>query len=250
MIEIRNVSKTYRGSKHRSVDSLSLTIQPGEIFGFLGPNGAGKTTTIRMMTGILTPDEGDIQIAGYSIRKNAVEAKRYIGYVPDSPEPYDRLTGMEYINFIADIYHVTVEERKQRLPQLLQKFRMEDAVHHFIHSYSRGMKQKVTLIATLLHQPQLWILDEPMVGLDPQAALTLKEMMRQYRALQHSVFISTHVLEVAEKLCDRIGIIDKGRLIAVGTLNELQQGQGNMIEDHATLEQLFIQLTNDDSIAG
>ncbi|PTX59143.1 ABC-2 type transport system ATP-binding protein [Melghirimyces profundicolus] len=243
MIWLGNVSKHYSGSDRPAVDQLQLTVERGEIFGFLGPNGAGKTTTIKMITGILEPDAGDIEVEGISLRKDPLSAKKKIGYVPDGAEPFPRLTGMEYIGFMADIYEVDPETRRRRIPELLEKFGMEHAVGDLIDGYSRGMKQKITLIAALLHRPSVWILDEPMVGLDPKSASVLKEEMKTYSREGRTVFFSTHVLEVAERLCDRLAILKDGRLVAKGKLEELRRGTGGEVTDERSLENLFLELT-------
>lgn len=245
MIRLQNISKRYGNSPHKAVDQLNLEVASGEIFGFLGPNGAGKTTTIKMITGIVKPDEGEIEVDGVSVLKDPLEAKKRIGYVPDGAAPFEKLTGMEYIQFMADIYQVPTEERVDRLPKLLSQFKMEEAVGDLIQSYSRGMKQKITLIATLLYQPSVWILDEPMVGLDPQSAHLLNEQMREHSDAGNTVFFSTHVLEVAERLCDRLAIIHKGRVIAYGTLEDLRKGKGDGVTDEETLEKLFLELTEE-----
>jgi len=238
VIQIKNLSKSYNKGKIKAVDNLSLHVRPGEIFGFLGPNGAGKTTTIKMMVGLLNPDEGSIVINGFDIRKQPLEAKKSIGYVPDNPDVYDRLTGIEYLNFMADVYRTPLSIRKERIKYYLEMFNLEDAAHDLIKSYSHGMKQKIVLTGALIHDPAVWILDEPLVGLDPKAAHLLKEQMRRHCDKGNTVFFSTHILEVAEKICDRIGIISKGRLIAIGTMEELRQG------DRAeSLESIFLELT-------
>ena len=238
MIDIRNVSKSYNKGSVKAVDNLNLKVNKGEIFGFLGPNGAGKTTTIKMIIGLLNPDEGSIFINGTDIRKNAIEAKRNIGYVPDNPNLYERLTGTEYLNFMADVYQVTAEQRKQRIEHYLEMFELNDAASDLIKSYSHGMKQKIALTGALIHNPAVWILDEPMVGLDPKSVHLLKEQMREHCDKGNTVFFSTHILEVAEKLCDRIGIIHRGKLVASGTMDELRQGD---IKD--SLENIFLELT-------
>lgn len=238
MLKIENVTKSYAKGKVKAVDSLNLDVRDGEIFGFIGPNGAGKTTTIKMITGILPPDSGDILINGKSIRSDNIEAKMDIGYVPDSQDIYDRLTGMEYLNFIADVYRVPLEKRKETIGRFLSIFHLQNHAGELIKSYSHGMKQKLMVTAALLHEPPLWILDEPLTGLDPEAALALKDAMRAHCKTGNTVFFSTHVLDVAERLCDRIGIIKGGKLIAVGTLDELRSG-----EKGASLEQLFFELT-------
>lgn len=238
MIDIRNVSKSYNKGSVKAVDSLNLKVSKGEIFGFLGPNGAGKTTTIKMIIGLLNPDDGSIIINGTDINKNAIEAKKNIGYVPDNPNLYERLTGTEYLNFMADVYRVPAEQRRQRIEHYLEMFELNDAASDLIKSYSHGMKQKIALTGALIHNPAVWILDEPMVGLDPKSAHLLKEQMREHCDKGNTVFFSTHILEVAEKLCDRIGIIHKGRLIASGTMDELRQG-----DNKDSLENIFLELT-------
>lgn len=238
MLNIVDVSKSYNKGAVKAVDSLNLSVPKGEIFGFLGPNGAGKTTTIKMMTGILTPDSGTISINGYDIQKNPLEAKQSIGYVPDNPDVYEKLTGMEYLNFMADMYRVPKKERSERIEYYLDMFQLKDAAGDLIKSYSHGMRQKIVISGALLHKPALWILDEPLVGLDPRSAHLLKEEMKRHCEQGNTVFFSTHILEVAEKLCDRVGIIHKGKLIAVGTLEELKSS-----EKTASLENIFLELT-------
>jgi len=240
MIQLQDISKTYAKNGKKAVDHLSLHVRAGELFGFIGPNGAGKTTTIRMMTGILTPGEGTLTIAGHRMDQDRIAAQRKIGYVPDGNELYDRLTGMEYLNFMGDVYQVDAARRKQHIEKYLSLFELEDAVNQQIRSYSRGMKQKLLVIGALIHNPPVWILDEPLGGLDPRAAHLLKEEMIRHCQAGNTVFFSTHVLEVAEKLCTRIGIISHGQLRAEGTLEELRSG-----ETGASLEDLFLELTED-----
>lgn len=240
MFDFDQVSKQYAKGKVKAVDALSLHVQRGEVFGFIGPNGAGKTTTIKLLTGILTPDAGNITIGGYDMARNPLDAKRLIGFVPDNQEMYERLTGMEYLDFLADIYQVDAIRRKAHLEKYLALFELQDAAYQQIRSYSRGMKQKLTLIGALIHRPPLWVLDEPMTGLDPKAAHLLKEEMRAHCQAGNTVFFSTHVLDVAEKLCDRIAIIAHGKLIAEGTMASLRSG-----EQGASLEQLFLEMTQD-----
>ena len=238
MIKINNLSKSYNRGVVKAVDNLNLHVKPGEIFGFLGPNGAGKTTTIKIMVGLLNPDEGSITINGFDNQKDPIEAKRSIGYVPDSPVIYDRLTGLEYLDFVASVYQVHPDIKMQRINYFLDMFELVDAANDLIKSYSHGMKQKIVLTGALIHKPALWIMDEPMVGLDPRSSHLLKELMREHCNNGNTVFFSTHILEVAERLCDRIGIIHKGKLIAIGTLEELRHGE------HAhTLENIFLELT-------
>ena len=240
MIDLQHVTKSYAKNGVKAVADLSLKVEGGELFGFIGPNGAGKTTTIKLMTGILQPDDGEIIMAGHPMTKERLEAQRLIGFVPDGNDLYDRLTGMEYLNFMADIYQVSQAQRKNHIEEYLDIFSLEDAVNNQIRSYSRGMKQKLTVIGALIHQPPVWILDEPMSGLDPRASHLLKEEMKKHCEAGNTVFFSTHVLEVAEKLCTRIGVITHGALKAVGTLEELRSG-----ETGASLEELFLELTDD-----
>ena len=240
MIQFEHVVKQYGKSGVRAVDDLNLTGEQGKVFGCIGPNGAGKTTTIKLLTGILQPTSGRVLVGGRDMAHEPIEAKRLIGFVPDSHETYDRLTGLEYLRFMADIYGVSSEARKAHIEKYLSLFELEDAAGQQIRSYSRGMKQKLTIIGALIHQPPVWVLDEPMVGLDPRAAHILKEEMRRHCEAGNTVFFSTHVLEVAEKLCDEIAIIDKGRVVAQGTLEQLRSG-----ESGASLEQLFLELTED-----
>lgn len=240
MIRLEHVSKQYGKGKVKALDDLTLHVEKGKVFGFIGPNGAGKTTTIKLLTGILAPTEGSVIIGGQDMVANPLAAKRLIGFVPDSHEMYERLTGLEYLNFMADIYGVDAAARKAHMGKYLALFELEDAAGDQIRSYSRGMKQKLTIIGALIHQPPVWILDEPMVGLDPKATHLLKEEMRRHCEAGNTVFFSTHVLDVAEKLCDEIAIINKGKLIAEGTLEELRSG-----EKGASLEQLFLEMTGE-----
>ena len=240
MISFKNVSKSYiRGKK--SVDSLSFEVRDGEIFGFLGPNGAGKTTTIKMLTGILDIDEGDILIDGKSIKTDSIEAKKQFGYMPDSPDVFLKLKGIEYLNFIADVYEVSSKERKEKIETLAKKFEIYEELNSQMQSYSHGMRQKLMIISALLHNPKNWILDEPMTGLDPKSSFDLKEMMKKHKEEGNAVFFSTHILEVAEKLCDRIGIINKGKLLFVGTYEEMKE----KLKENASLEYLFLEITED-----
>lgn len=237
MLKIERLSKAYNKSNVKAVSDLNLELRPGEIFGFLGPNGAGKTTTIKMLTGILQYDEGKISVCGCDLKTEANAAKRHIGYVSDSHVIYDKLTGREYVDFMADIYGVDVGTRKQRAESLLDKFELRDAFDSQIRTYSHGMKQKISIIGALIHDPDLWVLDEPMTGLDPQSAFQLKELMRAHCDAGKTVFFSTHVLEVAEKICDRVGIIVKGELIKVGSLDEIKEAQ-----EDKSLEDVFLSL--------
>ena len=240
MIEIKNVSKSYVKDK-KSVDGLDLEIKNGEIFGFLGPNGAGKTTTIRMITGILEPDDGDILVDGHSIRKEPLEAKKNFGFVPDSPDMFLKLKGIEYLNFLAEVYKVPLNERKERIESLTKKFEIYDELNNNIESYSHGMRQKIVICGALISNPKNWILDEPMTGLDPKASFDLKEMMRNHVKQGNTVFFSTHILDVAEKLCDRVGIINKGKLVFVGTFDEMKE----KFKEETSLEELFLEITEE-----
>ena len=238
MISMEHVTKSYAKSTVKAVDDIQLHVKRGEVFGFIGPNGAGKTTTIKMLTGILPPDRGKIKINGFDIQTQPVEAKRCFGYAPDSHQVYDRLTGLEYLNFIGDMYGVAKADRQRQIEKYLTMFDLTKAAGSQIKSYSHGMRQKLALTGALLPDPQLWIMDEPMVGLDPKSAHLLKQEMRAHCQRGNTVFFSTHVLEVAEKLCDRIAIINHGKIVAVGTLEELRQGKDE------SLETLFLELTD------
>ena len=241
MIEIKNISKSYiKGAK--IIDNLNLEIKDGEILGFLGPNGAGKTTVIKMITGILEIDEGDILIDGKSIKNEPYEAKKNIGLIPDSPDMFLNLKGIEYLNFMADIYKVGKEERITAIKELSKKFDMEEALNEKIESYSHGMRQKIIIIGVLLHQPKNWILDEPITGLDPKAIYDLKTMMKEYAKNGNVVFFSTHILEVAENLCDRVAIINKGKIVFVGKIDELRE----KMKENNSLEELFMEIVSDD----
>ncbi len=239
MFEIKDVSKSYNKNGVKAVDSLSLTVNNGEIFGFLGPNGAGKTTTIRMLTGILEADCGELTIDGISLKERPVAAKRQFAFVPDNPETVSRLKAIEYLNFIGDVYKIPADIRKERIEAYCTKFGLKEVLRNKISSFSHGMKQKLFLIASLITDPQNWILDEPMVGLDPEAAFIIKEIMRERATAGKTVFFSTHVMEVAEKLCDRIGIIKAGKLIFVGTMAELKEKNGN---EGQSLEDIFLEM--------
>ena len=236
MIEFKNVSKSYKKGV-KAVDDLTLTVNDGEIFGFLGPNGAGKSTTIRMLTGILNIDEGQILLDGKDIEKEPIEAKKTFGYVADDPDQFLSLKGIEYLNFMADVYGV--ENRKEIIQSLTEKFGIADALNSRIESYSHGMRQKIVICGALLNKPKNWILDEPMTGLDPRSSFDLKEMMRKHADEGNCVFFSTHVLDVAEKLCDRVAVINKGKLLFTGTLQEMRE----TFKEDVSLEQLFLEIT-------
>lgn len=239
MLKLNGISKSYNKGEVKAVDNISLNIKSGEIFGFLGPNGAGKTTTIKMIVGLLKPDTGTIQVDGIDAWEDPLKAKGMISYVPDNPEIYDKLKGIDYLNFIADMYGISTEVREDKMEYYLEMFNIKDAVGDIIGSYSHGMKQKLVLTAGLISDPDLFILDEPMVGLDPKSAFNLKEIMKKMCDEGKTVFFSTHVLEVAEKLCDRIAIINKGKIVAMGTMEELRSNA----KEKASLENIFLELT-------
>ncbi|MBN1568125.1 MAG: ABC transporter ATP-binding protein [Acidobacteria bacterium] len=239
MIELFNVSKSYNRGKVKAVDDLTLTVKPGEIFGFLGPNGAGKTTTIKMIVGLLRPDSGRIAVEGFDVSTSPLKAKQVTAYVPDYPAIYERLTGLEYLNFIGDVYGVPKKDRLERINKWLNIFELSQVISNPIKSYSHGMKQKIVLTAALLPAPRVMILDEPLVGLDPRAAYQLKDLFREHCKQGKTLLFSTHIMEVAEKLCDRIGIIHKGRLIACGTMDELKA----LDRTEQSLERIFLELT-------
>ncbi len=239
MLNINNVTKSYSKGTFKAVDDITLNVKKGEIFGFLGPNGAGKTTTIKMVCGLLKQDEGQISVYAIDTLESPIATKQKISYVPDNPEIMTRLTGIQYLNFMADIYNVPKEGRKEIIKKYIDMFELTDAVSSQISSYSHGMQQKIVLIGALLHDPDLFILDEPMVGLDPKSSYKLKELMRERCSRGKSVFFSTHVLEVAEKICDRLAIINKGKIIAIGTMDEIKKQLGR----DGSLEKIFLELT-------
>lgn len=241
MIEINSVSMEYKKDK-KVINNLSMKVNDGEIFGFLGPNGAGKTTTIKMMTGILEVDKGDILIDNYSIKNKPLEAKKKIGLVLDNPDVFLKLKGIEYLNFIADVYDVSKSQRIEVIKNLSKKFELEDVLNNKIQSYSHGMKQKLSIISSLLNNPKNWILDEPMTGLDPKSFFELKNLMREHAKNGNTVFFSTHILDVAEKLCDRVAIINKGELLFIGTYQEMK----DELEENKSLEELFMEITNNE----
>jgi ABC-2 type transport system ATP-binding protein len=243
VISIEGLSKTYAGASAKAVDSLDLAVRDGEIFGFLGPNGAGKTTTLKLITGSLAPDGGRVEIDGIDLCRRPLEAKRRFGFVGDDPELFGRLRAREYLAFVADVYGVPDSERRKRIAELAGRFSIAENLDLPIAALSRGMKQKVCLVASLVHDPGNWLLDEPMVGLDPQAAFDLKELMRERRARGRCVLFSTHILEVAERLCDRIAVMDRGRLAFVGTVEELRASRGGDAEGRS-LERLFLDLVD------
>lgn len=232
MLEIRELTKTY-GEK-KAVDNLSLHIMSGEIYGFIGHNGAGKTTTLKAVAGIMQFDEGEILIDGKSIKDQPIECKKEMAYIPDNPDLYDFMTGIQYLNFVADIYGVSAEERQERIKELAEKFEIYDDLGKALSAYSHGMKQKLAIISAWMHEPKLIIMDEPFVGLDPKAAFILKGMMREACDKGNAIFFSTHVLEVAEKLCDKVAIIKAGQLIKSGTMEEVKGDE--------SLESVFLEL--------
>jgi len=236
VLKIKNYSKNY-GSKE-AVKNLSLSIQAGDIYGFIGHNGAGKTTTIKAITGILPIEKGDIFLEGISIKDRPVECKKKMAYIPDTPELYDSMSGLKFIKFICDIYEVPAKKRERNIKKYAESFGMLNELSEPIASYSHGMKQKVAVIAALAHEPKLMVLDEPFVGLDPKASFTLKEYMREMCKEGCAIFFSTHVLEVAEKLCNKIAIIKNGELIRSGPTGE--------VRGDSTLESLFLELTDED----
>jgi ABC-2 type transport system ATP-binding protein len=239
MLKIENVSKTYSAGKVKALDNVCLEIKKGEIFGFLGPNGAGKTTTIKILTGILKPDIGQCLADGHDIQKSPIDAKKTIGYVNDNPELFAKLKAREYLNFVADVYGIPTQTRQEVILKYATKFEIDSVLNSPIGGYSHGMKQKLLVTASLIHDPSNWILDEPMTGLDPKAAFLLKDEMRKRADTGKTVFFSTHIMEVAEKICDRIAIINKGKILFTGTLDELQGFRGS----ESSLEDLFLSLT-------
>lgn len=232
MLQIEHLTKTY-GEK-KAVDDLSLHILPGEIYGFIGHNGAGKTTTLKSVAGILRFDAGEIRIAGTSIRTDPLACKRKLAYIPDNPDFYDYMTGIQYLNFIANIFGVSAADRQVRIRELAERFELTNDLAQPIAAYSHGMKQKLAIISAWLHAPQLVVMDEPFVGLDPKAAHLLKGMMRKLCDRGGAIFFSTHVLEVAEKLCDKVAILRAGKLIRSGTMDE--------VKGDDSLEEVFLEL--------
>ena len=235
MLTIEHLTKCY-GSDVKAVDDLSLSVMPGDIYGFIGHNGAGKTTTLRAVAGILSFDSGTITVDGKNIAKDPIACKQEMAYIPDNPDLYEHLTGIQYLNFVADIYGVSASERDERIKKYADAFEMTPRLNDLIGSCSHGMKQKIALISALIHNPKLLLLDEPFVGLDPKAAHTLKTYMAELCANGSAIFFSTHVLEVAEKLCNKIAIIKNGRLLAAGEMDRVKGDE--------SLETLFLELTD------
>ena len=236
MVEIKGLCKSY--DNKRVVDNLDLTINDGEIYGFIGHNGAGKTTTIKCLIGILSFEKGEILIDGLSIRDKPIECKRKIAYIPDNPDLYNYMSGIDYLNFIGDVFNVANDDRVKRIDKYAGIFELTDSLANPISSYSHGMRQKLAIIAAWLHEPDLIVMDEPFVGLDPKASHELKLMMREFCDRGGSIFFSTHVLEVAEKLCDKVAIIKQGQLIKSGTMEE--------VKGDSSLESVFLELEDDD----
>ena len=236
MLKIDKLTKTYNNTQTHAVNGLSIEVKPGEVFGFLGPNGAGKSTTIKSVVGILPFDSGDIEICGVNLRQNPLGAKANVGYVPDNHAVFERLTGREYVNHMASFFNVPVEKMVERSEYYVKLFKLEKAFDQPIKSYSHGMKQKISVIAALVHEPKLWILDEPLTGLDPQSAYQLKQAMRNHADKGNTVFFSSHILDVVENLCDRVCIIKKGTLQGVYDLKQLKA-------DKISLEDLFMKVS-------
>ncbi len=234
MLKIINYSKTYSNGK-KAVDDLSLEVKPGDLFAFIGHNGAGKSTTIKSVVGILPFEKGDIYIDGISIKENPIECKKQIGYIPDNPDLYDSLTGIQYLNFIGDIFKVSKEVRQEIINKYAKMFELENELNNYISSYSHGMKQKIALISAFIHTPKLLILDEPFVGLDPKATFLVKNVMKEFCNNGGAIFFSTHILEVAQKLCNKIAIIKQGKLIITGDMETVTASQ--------SLEDVFMELT-------
>ena len=232
ILEIKHYSKSYAKGK-KAADDVCLTVESGDIYGFIGHNGAGKSTTIRAVVGVLDFDEGEILIDGHSVKEEPMACKRVTAYIPDNPDLYDNLTGIQYLNFIADVFGISAEERQQRIKKYADLFEITDALGDLISAYSHGMKQKVAIISALIHNPKLLVLDEPFVGLDPKAGFQLKEMMHELCRSGSAVFFSTHVLDVAEKLCNKIAVIKHGKIIAAGNIEEFTAGH--------SLEEFFLE---------
>lgn len=233
MLEIKNLSKSYDGKK-QACDQINLVIEEGDIYAFIGHNGAGKTTLLKSIAGIIDFDEGDVLVQGHSIRKEPMEAKKVIAYIPDNPDVYESLTGIQYLDFIADVFAIEVQKRRQLIEKYASMFEMSDVLSNPISSYSHGMKQKIVLMSALIHEPKIMLLDEPFVGLDPQSSYLLKEVFRDLCQKGALIFFSTHVLEVAEKLCNKVAIIKQGKIVANGLTQDIIKDQ--------SLEDLFLEL--------
>lgn len=237
LIQTNQLHKQY--AEKVAVDHVSLKIQGGEIFGFLGPNGAGKTTTIKMVVGLLQPSSGTVHVTGFDVQKQPLLAKANLGYVPDTPNLYPKLTGRELLRFVADLYQVEKNQIERRIDELMRLFDLTQAQDDTIDTYSHGMKQKTALAAALMHDPKVLVLDEPTVGLDPKSARLIKDILRQLANRGAAIFLSTHILEIAERMCDRIGIINSGKLVAVGTMQDLRASGST----ETSLEDIFLNLT-------
>ncbi|MGH0429253.1 ABC transporter ATP-binding protein [Bacillus hominis] len=231
MLEIINFSKTYKGGK-KAVDHLNITVQAGDIFGFIGHNGAGKSTTIKSLVGVIDFEEGEIFVDGHSVKKDPIACKKVMAYIPDNPDLYEQLTGIQYLNFVADVFKVSAKEREKEIKKYGDAFEITPYLGDLISSYSHGMKQKVAIISAVLHKPKLLVLDEPFVGLDPKAAVVLKGIMKELCEKGSAIFFSTHVLDVAEKLCNKIAMINRGKLALSGEVNSLIK--------EGSLEELFM----------
>lgn len=236
ILEIKNYSKSYSQGK-KAADNISLTVESGDIYGFIGHNGAGKSTTIRGVVGVLEFEEGEIYIDGHSVKTEPLECKQLTAYIPDNPDLYENLTGIQYLNFVADVFGISANEREERIKKYADKLEITGALADQISSYSHGMKQKVAIVSALIHEPKLLVLDEPFVGLDPKASFVLKEIMKEMCQEGSAIFFSTHVLEVAEKLCNKVAIIKGGKIIASGTMEELTKGQ--------SLEEVFLEVLDE-----
>lgn len=232
ILEIKGYSKTY-GEGKKAADNVTLTIESGDIYGFIGHNGAGKSTTIRAVVGVLDFYEGEILIDGHSVKKDPIECKKITAYIPDNPDLYENLTGMQYLDFISDVFEISKEDRKERIDHYAERLEIADALGDLISSYSHGMKQKLAIISALIHEPKLIVMDEPFVGLDPKASFILKQIMHELCEKGTAIFFSTHVLDVAEKLCNKVAIIKQGKIITSGTMDELTHG--------ASLEEAFLE---------
>lgn len=237
MLEIKNFSKTYT-SGHKAVKNLDFSIKEGELFGFIGHNGAGKTTTIKSMVGILDFEDGEFILDNISLKKNPLKYKSNMAYIPDNPDIYEELTAIQYLNFVANMYHVDIETRKKNIEKYAKYFEIYDCLGDVISGFSHGMKQKIVLISAFIHEPKVVVLDEPFVGLDPKASYQLKQLMRDYCDAGNIIFFSTHVLDVAEKICDKIAIIKAGEMIKIGSVSE--------VAGNKTLEETFMEVVGDD----
>lgn len=236
MLDIRNYTKTYGGDR-KACDNVSLSVESGDIFGFIGHNGAGKSTTIRAVVGVLDFSEGEIYIDGHSVKTEPMECKKITAYIPDNPDLYENLTGIQYLNFVADVFEISAADREERIKKYADRFEITSSLGELIGAYSHGMKQKIAIISALIHEPKLLVLDEPFVGLDPKATFILKEIMHEMCDKGTAIFFSTHVLDVAEKLCNKVAIIKQGRIVAAGSMEEITEGH--------SLEETFLEADNE-----